>query len=346
MHAQKNWDLYNVMKSGQGFQSQPLAIVITTAGYRLAGYPLYEMRQVCIDILIGVKDDDSQFSALYQLDDDDDWMNDETCWVKANPSLGHTVTYEYLRDQVSSCRNNPSLVTGVKTKNFNMFCSSAEYWLDNVVLRECMQRIDIEDYRGYQCYIGVDLAATSDLTAISVLIPTSDKAVFKTYVFVPEETVKNSPNRPMYERWARSGDLIITPGNVTDYTYIKDKILEINNLCRVVSVFYDAWNASQFCVEMVEAGFDMEPFSQSIGNYNKPTKEFERLVLSKNVVIDTSELILWCFNNVVLRYDSNDNCKPTKGQTKYDKIDPVISMLTALGGYLSNPQYSTEMWVV
>jgi phage terminase large subunit-like protein len=121
MHAQKNFDLYNVMKSGQGFQRQPLAIVITTAGFLLDGYPLYEMRKVCLDVLNGIKEDDTQFSALYQLDDDDDWMNDESCWIKANPSLGQTVTYQYLRDQVAMCKNNPSLVTGVLTKNFNKF---------------------------------------------------------------------------------------------------------------------------------------------------------------------------------------------------------------------------------
>ena len=149
----------------------------------------------------------------------------------------------------------------------------------------------------------------------------------------------------MYERWKRTGQLIVTPGNVTDYDYIQDKIIEINQICPVQSIYYDNWNSTQFAINMTNIGYDMQPYSQALGNYNKPTKQFERLVLSKNVVIDKSELVLWCFNNVALKYDHNENCKPTKGQTKYGKIDPVISMLTALGGYLSNPQYSNEIWV-
>jgi phage terminase large subunit-like protein len=96
---------------------------------------------------------------------------------------------------------------------------------------------------------------------------------------------------------------------------------------------------------MTELGYDMQPYSQALGNYNKPTKQFERLVLSNSCVIDKNECVLWCFNNVTLKADHNDNVKPIKGNTKNGKIDCVISMLTALGGYLSNPQFSNEIWV-
>lgn len=86
-HAAKTWDLYNVMKRSQGVQENPLAIIITTAGYLQSGYPCYDMRIACIDILRGFKQDDSQFSAIYELDEGDDWQ-DENVWIKANPSLG------------------------------------------------------------------------------------------------------------------------------------------------------------------------------------------------------------------------------------------------------------------
>ena len=345
LHAAKSWDLYNVMKSSQGYQLEPLAITITTAGSLLDGYPLFEMRQVCLDILNGVKEDDSQFCALYQLDEDDDWQNDETCWIKANPSIGQTVTYQYLRDQVQQVKNNPSLTFGVLTKNFNMFCMTEDYWLDTQQLSVCMQEVDLEKYRGCYSYIGVDLASTSDLAAISVMIPTDSGPVFKSYAFIPEETYHTSPNRTLYERWRRFDCLIVTPGNVCDYDYILNKIIEINNICAVQTIYYDNWNSTQFAINATNMGYTMEPFSQSLGAYNRPTKEFERLVLSNKCIIDKSNLVLWCFGNVTLKYDHNENAKPTKGKTKYGKIDTVISMLTALGGYLSNPQVSNEIWV-
>lgn len=86
-HATKTWDLYNVMKSSQGMRDQPLAIIITTAGYLLNGYPCYEHRLNCIDILKGNKTDDTQFSLIFELDANDDW-EDESNWIKCAPSLG------------------------------------------------------------------------------------------------------------------------------------------------------------------------------------------------------------------------------------------------------------------
>ena len=345
MHAAKNWDLYNVMKSSQGYQLEPLAITITTAGSLLDGYPLFEYRQGCVDILNGVKEDDSQFCALYQLDEKDDWMNDEECWVKANPSLGQTVTYQYLRDQVQQVKNNPSLLFGVLTKNFNMFCMTEDKWLDRQQIASCMTPVDLEKYRSMYCYIGVDLASVSNLASITVMIPTDDGPIFKSYAFIPHDTYISSPNHAQYQRWKKDGYLIVTDGNVVDYDYIANKIVEINNICPVQAIYYDAWNSTQFAIQMTELGYDMQPYSQALGNYNKPTKQFERLVLSKKCVIDKNECVLWCFNNVTLKADHNDNVKPIKGNTKNGKIDCVISMLTALGGYLSNPKFSSEIWV-
>lgn len=345
LHAAKDYELYNVLKSSQGFQRQPLAITITTAGNRLEGYPLFEMRKVCIDILNGIKEDDSQFAALYQIEDNDDWMEDPSCWIKANPSLGQTITMEFLQDQVNMCKNNPSLRFGVETKNMNRFCMSEDFWLQHQDLSDRMQEVDLEKYRGMYCYIGVDLASVSDLASITALIPTDNGPIFKTYCFIPHDTFVKSPNHSLYERWKKYDCMIVTEGNVTDYDYIANKIVEINSICPVQAIYYDSWNSTQFAIQMTELGYDMQPYSQAIGNYNKPTKEFERLVLSKKCIIDKSSVVLWCFANATLKYDSNDNAKPIKGNTKNGKIDCVISMLTALGGYLSNPQFSNEIWV-
>lgn len=345
LHAAKDYELYNVLKSSQGFQRQPLAITITTAGNRLEGYPLFEMRKVCIDILNGIKEDDSQFAALYQIEDNDDWMTDSSCWIKANPSLGQTITMEFLQDQVNMCKNNPSLRFGVETKNMNRFCMSEDFWLQHQDLADRMQEVDLEKYRGMYCYIGVDLASVSDLASITALIPTDNGPIFKTYCFIPHDTFVKSPNHNLYERWRKYDCMIVTEGNVTDYDYIANKIVEINNICPVQAIYYDSWNSTQFAIKMTELGYDMQPYSQALGNYNKPTREFERLVLSKKCIIDKSSVVLWCFANATLKYDHNDNAKPIKGNTKNGKIDCVISMLTALGGYLSNPQFSNEIWV-
>ena len=83
----------------------------------------------------------------------------------------------------------------------------------------------------------------------------------------------------------------------------------------------------------------MEPVSQSIGNFNRPTKELERLLLSSRAVLDNNEVNRHCFRNVVMARDRSGNAKPSK-QFEEKKIDGVVSALMALSAYLSSPRYS------
>jgi len=133
-HEQPDSRLWDVMCSSQGMRENPLAIIITTAGFNMFGF-CYGYRKTCLEILSGVKEDDSQFTAIYTLDDDDDWQ-DENVWIKANPSMGTTVYKDYLAQQVKKAKNNSSLEVGTRTKNFNQWLSSSEIWINNNILLE------------------------------------------------------------------------------------------------------------------------------------------------------------------------------------------------------------------
>lgn len=353
MHAQRNWDLYNVLRSSQGMRQQPLAIVITTAGFLLNGYPCYEMRQTCTEILRGLKQDDSFFAALYELDEDDDWK-DESTWIKANPSLGQTVRYEYLRGQVQQATNNTSLEIGVKTKNFNLFCQSADVWITDTYIQNNSQRIDVSKLIGEYAYMGVDLSAISDLTCTSIMFPPNkfreyypDKYIFKTFVYIPEEAFETSINAELYKQWKRQGYVTMTSGNVVDYDYILLDQKQVMQDTTLQGVYYDSWNATQWAINATNEGLPLEPYSQALGNFNKPTKLFEMLIKSGKVIIDDNPCVRWCFGNVELKTDWNENCKPIKSAgDKNKKIDPVISMLEALGGYLNSPHYQPEVFTL
>ena len=123
--------------------------------------------------------------------------------------------------------------------------------------------------------------------------------------------------------------ITITPGNVTDYDYILNDLMRIREIVFIQKVAYDAWNATQFVINATDQGLPMEEFSQALGNFNRPTKEMERLLLSGRAVID---------NNVIMARDRNGNTKPSK-QFEEKKIDGVIAKLEALGIYLMSPRY-------
>ncbi len=332
MHAMKDWNLYNVMKSSQGMRTQPLAIVITTAGFLLDGYPLFEMRKTCMDILNGVKADDSQFSLLYELDKGDNY-EDENNWIKCCPSLDQTVTREYMRDQITTAKNLPAQETGVKTKNFNIFCQTKDVWIADKYVKQCIKPVDLNDYRGIPCRIGVDLSSVSDMTAISAMIPYEGKFIFKSWIFLPESTLEESINKELYKYWKSTGDIIITDGNVISYDAVLKKMNEINEICPIEEVLYDPYNSTSWAISSTNEGYNMTPYNQNLAHFNRPTKQLEILIRTDKVIIDDNRAVKWCFNNVVLRRDYNENCKPDK-TTNENKIDPIISMVEALGGWL------------
>lgn len=347
--AAKNWDVWNVMVSSQGFQEQPLAIAITSANFLLDGYPCYEWRKTCVEILKGEKTDDSTFAALYELDADDDWMDDESCWVKANPSLGTTITKEYLRDQVQAAKNQTSLEFGVKTKNFNIFCQSSDTWIPNQYIQNVMEPVNIEDFKGEYCWGGVDLSSVSDLTCTSVVFPPNssrsvykNKYVFKTFIYIPEVALDESVNKQTYKTWIKNKDAFMTSGNVVDYDWILKDQVDLMDYVTYSTIGYDAYNATQYVISATNAGLPMQPFSQNLGNFNKPTKFIEMLIRSEKCVIDQNSAVIWCFNNVKLKIDYNGNCKPDKA-TAEAKIDPVISMCEALGAYLAEGGVDVEI---
>lgn len=121
--------------------------------------------------------------------------------------------------------------------------------------------------------------------------------------------------------------------------------MKARNYVRLYKVGYDKWNATQWAIDAVEKGLPLEEYSQSIGNFNQPTKEIERLILSGNAVIDNNEITRWCFRNVELKEDYNNNTKPTKGDDYSKKIDGVIAMIQSLGIYLQNPKHSKKLIV-
>lgn len=339
-HEQKDSKLWDVMVSSQGMRDNSLAMIITTAGFNKFGF-CYSYRQTCIDILHGVKEDDSQFTAIYTIDDGDDWR-DRDNWVKANPSLGHTVSYDYLQQQVNKAVNNVSLEVGTRTKNFNQWVSSSDIWLSNDLLLKNTEKVDLSTFKECTAYIGIDLAAVSDLTAVSVMIPFNDKFYFKTFYYLPQSALKDNANAELYKDWKRKGFLTITDGNVTDYDYVLKDIMSISKDVYVDKIAYDSYNATQFAINATSEGLPLEPFSQALWHFNKPTKEFERLIKSGKIVIDNNEITRWCFSNVYLKSDYNENVKPVKVETM-NKIDGVISMIEALGIYLEQPQYNNTI---
>lgn len=348
LHEAVDSKLFDVLRSGMGFREQPLMLSITTAGFRIGGF-CNQYEDYCKEVLSGQKMDDTLFALLYTLDDGDDWT-DESVYVKANPNLGITVKRDWLLGEVNKAKNSPSLEVGVRTKNLNQWVSSSVVWIPEYYVRKSLKKIDLTEFikkNNYLVYIGFDLASVSDLTCVSFLFidPENEEYVFKNYYYLPKSALEGKYNSELYKMWSQKGYLILTDSPTTDYNYIKNQILYWYNHLDVQGVFYDAWNSTSLVNDLINDGLPMQSFSQSIGHFSRPTKEYERLILSGKIVLDDNPINRFCHDNVELKVDANGNCKPI-GDHNAKKIDGVIAQLTALGGYLDQVYGVQQAFVI
>lgn len=329
-HAAKNSKLRDVLQSSQGSRNNPLGVIITTAGFDKLG-PCYEYRTMATEVLAGVTNDDSLAAFIFSIDENDGWDN-PAVWAKCNPNLGVTVTSEFIENEVQGAKNLPSAEVGVRTKTINQWCDTVAVWIPDHYIVEATREFNPLDRPDIEWFGGIDLSATTDLAVFSLVgrdEETGDVFMWARY-YLPQESLKENRFRELYGEWWRKGYITLTPGNVTDYDIILDDIRQFDEKLDIIKIGYDSWNATQFVVNAELAGLPMQPFSQTLGNFNKPTKEMERLMLSGKVVLDSNVINRHCFRNVALAVDRNGNTKPTK-QFAEKKIDGVIAMLEGLG---------------
>ncbi len=345
LHEAPDNKMYNVMKSSQGAREEPLLMTITTAGFDTESF-CYSLRTYCTEILAGEKNDDSQFAIIYTIDPEDE-IDNKDIWLKANPNLDVSVYRNFLEAEVNKAVNNESERSGVAVKNFNCWMKSntAEVWIPEVYINQSMSNIKFTDtmFNGYECVVGVDLSSVSDITAVSYMFDIDGVFYFINDYYIPEYSISTNFNREMYKECAQFGHINITEGNVVDYDKILEDIKSRNEVHNVKSIYYDKYNSTQFAISATEAGFYMQQFSQLAGSLNKPLKEFERLIKSNRIMIERNTITKWMLNNVVLKINQMGNYSIDKS-SKNKKIDGVAAMIDALGGYISSPNYSFNVW--
>lgn len=333
-----NSDVYDVLESSMGSRQQPLMCCCTTRSNNQSGF-YKELEQSGIDVMRGLKQDDSVFCLVYTLDDGDD-CEDEKVWKKCSPNLGISVSEDFYRQQITKMKNNPSQTTAIMTKVFNVWTSTSNVWIPQSYTFKVMDKVKMDDFKDKLLYLSFDLASTSDLTCLSAMYEDNGIYYFKNWYYLPQEALKTSTNKDNYKKWQRQGFLTVTQGNVTDYDYVMNDIQKLqDNSEGIVRISYDSWNATDFTIRLTESGFNMKPYSQSIGSMNRPTKAIERLIMEgKNIVIDKNPITLFCFENSVPKPDYNDNIKIIK-ESYENKIDGVIAIIMNYGGFQEENHY-------
>jgi phage terminase large subunit-like protein len=347
-HAHPRSDVLKVGETGMGSRAQPLSYIITTAGFNTAG-PCFRMRQVAIEILEGKKIDETFFTIIYTLDENDDWGN-EAVWAKPNPNLGVSPSLEFLRSEYTKAVNEGGrAVVEFKTKNLNIWCDAPEVWITDESWRKNMGEVNDAELIGRRCFAGLDLAAISDITSLCLLFPARDeteKHIFRWINWLPEMTVAKRSGRVNYALWVENGWLKTVPGDAMEYPWVIRDIDKVRRDYDLEMLFFDPWNKMAVIPQLVELALPLQEIRQGHGSMSSPSKEFERIINRGECNVGQDPVARWAMGNVVLRFDSNGNYMPDKNKS-FEKIDPIVSAIMAVGAWqqdLATPKVTSYLF--
>lgn len=332
LHAQPNRDLWDVLTTSVGAREQPLIVAITTAGYERESI-CYEMYDYAKKVRDGVIQDPTFYTAIYEAEEDDDWTDPAT-WKKANPSLGVTVPLEFYEQEYNKASELVSYQNTFRRLYLNQWVQQHSRWIDLGIWDEQAGMVDEDKLAGSTCYGGLDLAAVSDMVAWVMVFPGKDPEQMDVVarMFCPESRLYDHQNRyrHQYQAWAKQGWLQTTPGEHIDYAAVKAQILRDAQKFNIKDLNVDRlFQAHQLSGELEDEGLTVIGMGQGFLSMAKPMKDFERLLLARQIRHGGNPILRWMADNVAVKQDAAGNLKPDKASSQ-GKIDGIVGLLMAI----------------
>jgi phage terminase large subunit-like protein len=339
VHAHKNHDLLNVLKSAAGARKNPLFLYTTTEGYTNPG-PWGEIRHFAKQLLQGLVDADHFLAVYFAVDDEDksagieaDSDFDETKWIKANPLMEvNPLLMKEIRKEAVEAKSMSGRHAEFKIKRLNRPASAAGGWVNLVKWKACKGAVDLEWLRQFPCWGGLDLASTCDLTSFRLVWNVNGVLYTHGWRFVPAAQVAGRTERGLvpYHAWVQSGHLIEAGAEVTDYDAIQASILAAKERFNIQMIGYDSWNAKQLVQKLQAAGVPLQEFTQGGKSYHPAMQALELAYTEGNLAHGNDPVLNWCASNLIARTDPNMNTAPDKKKAP-EKIDDIVALLMAIG---------------
>jgi phage terminase large subunit-like protein len=334
VHAHKTRAVWDVLDSATGARSQALISAITTAGSDRSGI-CYELRDYTLKVLEGVVTDDTWFGIVYTIDDGDLW-HDPAVWRKANPNLGVSVK---LDDMEAACRKalaQPSAVANFLTKRLNVWVNSDQAWMDMVAWERCADTsLQLDDFAGERCWIGMDLAEKRDFAALVLVFQRGDTVYWFPRLYLNEAAIEESGNAHL-QGWARAGHVVVTDGNATDFDVIADDLRSYCQRFDVAEIPFDPALSRYFATKLVEEGLPLVEIRQAPMFFTQPLTHVENLVLENKLRFDGNPVFTWMMSNVEVAVSKFNGLKqPSKGRAE-NKIDGPIAGLMGTGRMMAD----------
>ncbi len=335
-------DLVETLQTSQGSRQEPLMVNLSTAGYDKHSI-LFEKRDYGLKVREGIINDSAFFPVIYEAEPEEDWKNSKV-WANVNPNLGKSINLDFLERECERAQESPAFEATFKRLYLNIWTESESPWLQMDKFDTCVD--ELPDLTGRACYAGLDLASTTDLSALVLVFgPEEEDEPFYVLPFcwVPGDSIRDRSRRDKvpYLAWKNQGFIESTPGAVIDYGYIMNRIDRVAQQYDLRAILFDRWGSTKIIQQIQEQGLEVIQFGQGYKDMSPPTKELMKLILEKRIKFPKNPVLRWCASNIVAEQDAAGNLKISKKRS-IEKVDLMVATVMALDGAIRNQSKKVE----
>lgn len=333
VHEYDDDSLVEVIESGDLARQNPLISLITTAGFKVDSF-CFELVEASKLILDGVIKNDAFLCFLYMLDEGDNYR-DSKLWVKSNPALGVIMKLKKLMIKFNDTKMRPSKLPKFQTKNLNLFTDQIEDWIEREVLLKVTYKWLDKKLTGLQCFGGLDLSSTRDLTSFILLFEIEGFFIVKpTFFLVNNEKKKIRKGGLNLKPWVKKGYIIQCQTKTLDYDLLFQTIERLSAEFDIYSIGYDPFNSALIVPKLEELGINCDAFPQTAMRFNFPLKFLEKQLYDENICMSDNPCLTWNMGNIVLYIDGNENIKIMKNK-KLEAVDGAVGLGMAFGQWIA-----------
>jgi phage terminase large subunit-like protein len=360
LHEHPNRDTLEMLERGFKFRRNPLLFMITNSGSDRNSV-CREEHEHAVKVAHGEVEDDTTFSFVCALDEGDDPLADPSCWPKANPLLGVTITESYLADVAAQARAIPGKANGIRRLHFCQWTDSEKAWISRDLWAACEDpAMTLEDFDGAECWVGLDLGATKDMTGrVTVFRDGEDdegrpKFAMFAHGYTPGDTLaaRSQTDKAPYGEWVKQGFLTATPGKMVRMDQVAHDLVQMAVRFNVVSVAYDRWLIRDFERVLDEMGGSLPLIEHPQGiNQRKDSplwmpesiKQFEALLLDRRIRIAPSPALQTAVASSTF-WESPAGLRRFEKQRATARIDLAVSAAMAVGAAMANEQSAPSVY--
>lgn len=364
VHELPDRKILEMLERGFKFRRNPLLFMITNSGSDRNSVAWEEHehavkvaagnREAVLDpTFIGEPLDDTTFSFVCSLDKGDDPLNDPSCWGKANPLLGVTITEQYLADVVAQAKAIPGQLNGILRLHFCVWTDAETAWMTRATLEPALADFDPAEHHGEPVYLGLDLSQNRDITAMAAVVQTGvtaeNKPTFDAWVeaWTPGDTLaaRELRDKLPYPQWAREGHIHAPQGESINYRQVAQTLAEYAGLFDVQMVAYDRFAFKRFEEDVDELGLSVTFVEHPQGGLKKgkPVAEgaeglwmpgslrlLEDALLEGRIRLKRNPVLVSALMSAVTEHDKWGNHWLAKTRS-VNKIDAAVALCMAIG---------------